>query len=335
MREFRGMKLDRDIFRATAHAATTNKIMNPIETIDHHYLGIPRSIASFLIETTAGLLLIEAGPGSTLPQLEAGLARHGVRLRDIQHLVLTHIHLDHAGAAGRIAREGAMVYVHHFGVKHLVDPTKLIDSATRIYGDQMDRLWGPMEPVPSDHIRAVHDNDVLRFGDTELRAIETPGHARHHHAYALNIAGEKLCFVGDAAGICVLDVPPAAFIAVPTPPPEFDLDAWLASINRLDAEAFDAIYLTHYGKRHDAPAHFAALRKALREEAAFIEHKMNEGCERNAIVNAYMEMVRIKAIAAGITSYDVERYVSTNLLTMNVDGIIRWLTKRTGVRGNE
>src|SRR5262245_25291816 len=124
--------------------------MSDIHTIDLHYLGIPQAIASFVILDRSGAVLIETGPASTLEHLTAGLAGLGLQLSDVRHVLVTHIHLDHAGAAGHLARHGAAIHVHEFGAKHLIDPTKLIDSATRIYGDQMERLWGSIIPVPRE-----------------------------------------------------------------------------------------------------------------------------------------------------------------------------------------
>src|SRR5262249_30206501 len=156
------------------------------------------------------------------------------RLTDIRHALVTHIHLDHAGAAGHLAQHGTHIYLHEFGGPHLIDPSRLIDSATRIYGDQMDHLWGRLIPVPEHLVHPVRDGDGLNPDGLRITAIEPPGHARHHHAFALEIDGERIGFAGDAAGIIMPGIPepPAGtFMVVPTPPPEFDLQAWLTSID--------------------------------------------------------------------------------------------------------
>jgi glyoxylase-like metal-dependent hydrolase (beta-lactamase superfamily II) len=276
-------------------------------------------------------VLIETGPASTLAAMRAGLARLDLRLEDIRHALVTHIHLDHAGAAGELARHGTRVHVHEFGAKHLIDPSKLIDSARRIYRDQMERLWGTLVPVPADLIHAVNDGDVIEVEGVGLRAIETPGHARHHHAFALEIDGEKFGFVGDAGGFNARAVS-ETFISVPTPPPEFDLEAWLKSIERLRAERFDAIYLTHFGRVDDVDAYLAKLAAILPRHATFVKQRMDAGADRAAILAEYVEWNRRDAAAHGIGDADFARYVSRNLLTMNVDGMLRYWAKQSEAR---
>lgn len=313
-----------------------------IHTIDLHYLGIPGAIAAYVLigpPPRSEPILIETGPTSTLEHLAVGLAALNLKLPDIRHALVTHIHLDHAGAAGELARHGTQIYVHEFGAKHLIDPSRLIDSATRIYGDQMERLWGRITAVPTPQITPLRDGDVLRLGGLEINVIETPGHARHHHAFAI----EDVCFTGDAAGITVPRGPSRAgeshdacdgresqharFIAVPTPPPEFDLEGWLASIDRLQRRNFSAIYPTHFGRCESPAAHFECLRILLNNNAHFVRAAIEQGRARDAILKSYIEWNRRQAHADGISDLDFARYVSTNLLTMNVDGMIRYWTK--------
>lgn len=297
-----------------------------IETIDLSYLEIPNAIAAFVVFGPNGPVLIETGPASTLEHLSSGLARIGLRLEELQHALVTHIHLDHAGAAGHLARNGTQIYVHEFGAKHLIDPSRLIDSATRIYGRQMDRLWGSIIPVPPDRVTPVHDGDVIDAGGLQITAIETPGHARHHHAFAI----EDICFVGDVGGISVPGVPEppeGRFISVPTPPPEFDPKAWHASIERLRAMNFAAIHLTHFGMRRNVDAHFARLHQLIDEHAEFVRRHRAEGLSRDEILRRYIEWNRREARADGVSDLAFSHYVSTNLLTMNVDGILRHWSK--------
>lgn len=304
--------------------------MSPlIHTIDLMYLGIPRAIAAFVVIGPQGPVLIETGPASTLDQLIAGLDSLGLRPKDIRHALVTHIHLDHAGAAGRLAQNGTMIHVHEFGAKHLVDPSKLVDSATRIYGEQMDRLWGRMAPVPAACVSAVRGGDVIEVEGLRFTAIETPGHARHHHAYSI----DDVCFAGDAAGIIVPGVPEpprGRFITVPTPPPEFDLEAWLASIDRLQELRFRAIHLTHFGERRDPHAHFARLREVIPQHAAFVRKELDAGRPRQEILERYVAWNREEAATDGVDDLDFSRYVSRNLLTMNVDGILRYWKVASG-----
>jgi glyoxylase-like metal-dependent hydrolase (beta-lactamase superfamily II) len=300
-----------------------------IHTIDLNYLGIPGAIAAYLIIGDDGPILIETGPASTLESLRKGVVDCGFQLNDIRHALVTHIHLDHAGAAGHLAQHGTQIYVHEFGAKHLIDPSKLIESATRIYGDQMDRLWGRMIAIPAERVTPVHDGDVINVGGLQLRALETPGHARHHHAFSLG----DICFTGDIAGITlptsiVPEPPHGKFVAIPTPPPEFDPHAWITSIDRLLREKFAAIYPTHFGIRRNVKPHFERTKSLVVESAEFVRERMEYGHDRNRILREYIEWNRQMAAAESVSDRDFAMYASTNLLTMNIDGIIRYWQKR-------
>src|SRR5688500_5608127 len=170
-----------------------------VVTLDLNFQGRPHAIASYLIRHPKGdgVVLIESGPGSTRAGLEAGLAKEGLSPHDVTHLLLTHIHLDHAGAAGWLARQGADVYVHPVGAPHMLDPEKLLASATRIYGDRMDLLWGEFLPVPEDKLHVVRERQERVIGNLGFLPINTPGHAEHHYAYIF----EDICFSGDVGGV--------------------------------------------------------------------------------------------------------------------------------------
>lgn len=306
-----------------------------IHTIDLQYLGIPQAVAAFVILDPAKRVdpvLIETGPSSTLPALQAGLATLGVALADVKHALVTHIHLDHAGAAGHLAANGTHVHVHEFGARHLIDPGKLITSATRIYGDQMDRLWGTLKPVPESQVHPVRDNDIVETSGLRFRAIETPGHAKHHHAFALESQYEKVCFIGDAGGFNARAVS-ESFVSIPTPPPEFELESWLSSIDRLQRENFDALYLTHFGRVDDVDGHLRRLREILPQHANFVRERLAKEVPRDAILDEYIEWNRLDAAKHGIGEHDFARYISRNLLTMNVDGILRYWSKRESSSG--
>ena len=197
-----------------------------IHTLDLLFQNVPQAIAAYLVIGPEGPLLVETGPGSTLQNLKAQLGRHGLAPQDIGQVLVTHIHLDHAGAAGWWGQQGAQIYVHHVGAPHLIDPSRLLASAARIYGDQMDTLWGPMLPTPAEKVTAVYDGDIIQAGGLEFLALDTPGHARHHHVYRLG----NLAFTGDAAGI---QLPDSRLIDLPAPPPEFELEVWQQTIDRL------------------------------------------------------------------------------------------------------
>lgn len=228
--------------------------------IDLEHMGRPESLAACLLETTDGPLVIDPGPTSTLPRLRAGLEAQGYQIADLSALLLTHIHLDHAGGSGTIARENprVRVYVHEAGAPHLVDPAKLLNSATRLYGARMDELWGEVAPVPAGRVSPLTGGERLSLGGRLLEVAYTPGHAWHHVSYFEPESG--VAWVGDTAGVmsprlpCVLPV---------TPPPDFDLEAWLASIHRIRQWEPKEILLTHYGPSTEPAHHLEELRSGL------------------------------------------------------------------------
>ena len=228
--------------------------------LDLEHLGRTQSVAACLLETAAGPLIVDPGPTVSLPRLRAGLARHGYALERLGGLLLTHIHLDHAGASGVLVREvpGLRVYVHEAGAPHLIDPTKLLNSATRLYGDRMGELWGEVAPIPAERVTVLRGGERLRFGERVMEVAYTPGHATHHVSYF--DPASRTAFVGDTAGI----YGPAFPVVLPvTPPPDFDLEAWLASIARILEWHPDQIVLTHFGTGRDPQRHFEELRRGL------------------------------------------------------------------------
>lgn len=232
----------------------------PYSLIDLEHMGRPESVAACLLETGDGPVLVDPGPASTIAKLNAGLAARGHQLSDLAALLLTHIHLDHAGASGTLAREAPrlQVYVHEAGAPHLADPSRLLGSATRLYGDQMETLWGEFAPVPAQRITPLRGGEQLRLGGRSLEVAYTPGHAWHHVSYFEPASG--VAFVGDTAGIFGPRLP----VVLPvTPPPDFDLTAWLASIERILDWDPSELVLTHYGPARPPRAHLAALRDGL------------------------------------------------------------------------
>src|SRR5574341_2172185 len=165
--------------------------------LDLNFQGKTQAIASYLIKHSTGAVLIESGPSSTLPGLQAGLAAKGLAASDVTHVRLTHIHLDHAGAAGWLARQGAQIYVHPVGAPHMINPERLLASARRIYGDRMESLWGEFLPVPESQLKVPKDAEEIEIGKLGFLPINTPGHAEHHYAYLF----EDICFSGDIGGV--------------------------------------------------------------------------------------------------------------------------------------
>lgn len=292
-----------------------------IEIIDLEFQGHPGLIASFLIFGPEGHVLVESGPGSTLVAMKSGLAKHGLEPGDIDTLFLTHIHFDHAGAAGWWAQQGAKVVVHPIGAPHLVDPSRLINSATRIYGDRMETLWGDILPAPGENVIAVADGDVVEAAGLSFTAIYTPGHASHHHAYRLG----DVAFVGDCAGIRGGGTP---WLDLPAPPPEFNRELWKASLERLRAESLETIYRTHFGPRSDVATELDQTEELIDRTAEKIHELMDEGLERGEIVQRYREWMVEVALADGA---DPERLADDEVLNprhMSADGVMRYWKKR-------
>ena len=240
--------------------------MTRVEPIDLLHGGAERVIASYVIETDDGPALLDCGPSSCLPALRAGLAARGLGVQDIRHLLLTHIHLDHAGATGVLVREhpGLQVHVSEIGAPHLIDPSRLEASARRLYGDAFDSLWGELSPVPQENVHLVGGR-VLG-----LECFASPGHARNHVSY---LHADGTLFSGDSLGVRIA---PARFVVAPTPPPEIDLEAWQQTLSATERRAPARLALTHFGVFEDVLDHIARLRETLHEWAERVAHGMDE-----------------------------------------------------------
>jgi glyoxylase-like metal-dependent hydrolase (beta-lactamase superfamily II) len=294
----------------------TSKII----ALDLNLQGIPRTIASFLIPHNYGVILVESGPGSTLPELERGLATHGYSFVDISDVLLTHIHLDHAGAAGWLAQQGAQVYVHEVGAPHMLNPEKLIKSATRVYGDLMDTLWGKFLPVPEEKLTILTDGAELDLHGLSIQALDTPGHACHHLAYRF----EDICFTGDVGGV---RLPGPSFLHLPTPPPEFHIESWRESIAKLKAAAFKRIAPTHFGIYDDVNWHLDALDQTLDEVEQWLEAILPTIYERPALQQPFADWEYARCEAAGLDEATLHAYSLAMPLGMGADGIWRYWDK--------
>lgn len=293
-----------------------------IETLDLGFSGIAEVIAAFLVFGPEGPVLVESGPGSTLPTLVARLAEHGVSPEEVRHVLVTHIHLDHAGAAGWWAEQGATIYVHAVGAPHLIDPAKLLASAERIYGERMETLWGETLPAAAEHVVAVEDGQGIEANGLRFFALSTPGHARHHLVYRLG----DVAFVGDAAGIRIGE---RSWIDLPAPPPEFDLEAWKESLARLRREPLATIYRTHFGPTKDVDRQLDRFEALLEEAAVSVRQMMEDGLAREEMIERFSELMRRRAEELGIESPAFRAYELANPRTMSIDGIARYWRKRT------
>jgi glyoxylase-like metal-dependent hydrolase (beta-lactamase superfamily II) len=237
----------------------------PPEPIDLHHQA-PGIVGCYLLETNDGPALFDCGPTSTIAHLKAGLAQQGLDLMDIRHLLLSHIHLDHAGAAGVLVRQNPWLQVHvsEVGAPHLVDPTRLEASARKLYGMAFDDLWGELAPVPASNVHDV-GNRLLGF-----ECFPTPGHAWHHVSY---LDSEGTLYAGDAVGVRLEG---ARFVMPPCPPPELDLEAWEETITEIERRAPARLALIHFGAFDDVQEHLSALRETLSSWGQRVEDGMDE-----------------------------------------------------------
>lgn len=292
----------------------------PVTPLDLNFQGRPLAIASYLIRHSAGVVLVESGPGSTLPALEAALAREGLSPRDVTHVLLTHIHLDHAGAAGWFSRQGAEILVHPVGAPHLLQPEKLIASATRIYGDRMQSLWGEFLPVEESRLRAVADGEEIVIGNLRFVAVNTPGHAEHHYAYLF----EDLLFSGDVGGV---RIPGYSYLRVPMPPPELHIERWRESVTRMRGLHPARIAPTHFGIFDDPDWQFTAIEEGLNSAERWLEQVMPNDPPAEEMRHSFTEWMELQGREIGLTPEVTQAYELANPLGMSADGLARYWKK--------
>lgn len=295
-----------------------------IITLDLNFQGLSGAIAAYLIPHARGGILIESGPGSTLPALERALQNHHLRPSDITDVLLTHIHLDHAGAAGWMARQGARIHVHPVGAPHLLDPEKLLASAARIYGDQMEKLWGEFLPVPPANLHIVEDNEVIEIEGLHLRALDTPGHAAHHYVYLF----DQVLFSGDVGAVRIGGL---QHLRLPMPPPEFNLELWRASLERLQqafrAGEFNLIAPTHFGVHGDPAWHLQAIGEALDEVEAWMLEVMPTQPSVETLRRQFLDWTLQRSLNAGLGKNELDPLEAANPSGMSADGIYRYWRK--------
>ena len=278
-----------------------------VAPIDLQHQGVERVIGAYLIETADGSALFDCGPASALPVLEAGLRERGLDLADVRHLLLSHIHLDHAGAAGAIVREHPHVQVHvsAIGAPHLVDPSRLEASARRLYGDSFDDLWGELVPVPEENVHVVGDEVV------GLACFPTPGHASHHVCFA---HADGTLYAGDAAGVRIA---PSRLVLPPTPPPDVDVGAWSATLDELERRAPKQLALVHFGVFDDVGRHLAELRSRLGEWEQIVE----DGATQDEFV------ARAHAGLGELDDDDLQAVERAMPMWQSYAGLKRWVEK--------
>jgi len=294
---------------------------NSIHTLDLNFMGVAGTIAAYLIPHKHGAILIETGPGATLEALRESLRPHGYELADISDVLLTHIHLDHAGAAGALSRLGANVYVHHVGFPHMLNPDKLLASAARIYGEMMDELWGEMLPVESDRLIALQNGDDVEIEGLYFHAIDTPGHANHHLAYK----HQDICFSGDIGGVRLYGLD---HLQLPMPPPELHLGKWRESLSRIAAEEFSYIAPTHFGIYDDVDHHLFRITKTLDITEQWIKIIMGNQPTPEKLNIEFSHWVHEQAQKDGLSQHQIEAFETANPSWMSPLGIYRYWRKQ-------
>lgn len=287
-----------------------------IHVIDLNFLEEKEAIASFLIETSEGLILIESGPETTFNRLTQQINSKGFDWKEIKYLLLTHIHFDHAGAAWKFAQNGTKVFVHPIGLPHLQNPEKLWNSAAMIYGEDMERLWGEMRPINKENLIAVDDGDEIKLGETTLKVWYTPGHAIHHNAYQL----DDVIFTGDVAGVKIHQGP----VVPPCPPPDINLKQWKASIQKLKNLDPKSLYLTHFAKVNNPSFHLFNLELMLENWANWIKPYYDNQTDPQEIIPKFKTYTKYQLIEQGVSSEDLVKYEYANPSWMSVTGLLRY-----------
>lgn len=297
-----------------------------IHILDTRQLGHAGIVAATALETNDGVVLFDTGPESTFQNVVDALRQHGLSPNDVRHVFLSHIHFDHAGAAWRFAGPsgaggiGATVYVHPRGAPHLIDPTKLIESATRIFGDDMERLWGKIAPVPADRVKILEDNDAVRVAQFEIRAIATPGHASHHHVYHW----DNDVFGGDIAGVRIGNGPPIP----PFVPPELHVESWRESIGKIRALNAANLYLPHFGRIIGPVSdHLDAVDERVARWSEWLRERIRAEEDESKLRPAFAHYEHTELRKGGASEDDIQGYEAADPSYMAVGAAIRYWRK--------
>lgn len=291
--------------------------------LDTRHGGVSGTIGVYLLPLDGdAFALVETGPGSTLRTLRAGIDEAGFELEHLEAILVTHIHLDHAGAAGELTKAtGARLYVHERGAKHLIDPSRLMASAERVYGNQLGSLWGTMEPAPEDRVQSLADGDRIELSGRTLEAIDSAGHATHHHCFLLD---DGSLLTGDAAAV---RLPGSRVIRPALPPPEADLETWEATIAKLRKREPSRLLLTHFGEVRDADAHLERIPRRNRAWADEVLEGMQTGDDFEALVRRMRALELAELVADGAEATTIERHRRTSDAHMTVLGLTRYWKK--------
>jgi glyoxylase-like metal-dependent hydrolase (beta-lactamase superfamily II) len=292
--------------------------------LDTNWMGRPRSIAAALLESDGHRAIIDPGPASTLPTLRQHLDSRGIGVSDLNAILLTHIHLDHAGATGALIKENPNleVYVHKAGMLHMADPSKLLASAERLWPGELGHLFGETLPVPFGNLRMLKGGETLALGSRNLDVVYTPGHASHHVSYF--DASDGTAFVGDTTGFHIEGQP---FVVPLAPPPDIDLEIWNASLDAIAARVPARLFLTHFGYSDDPAAHIAEYRQNLQRWSALAQEILRSTPDDRGGLQAFVSAASSE-IERHVTGAEAEHYVFNCGLNLTWLGLRRYHQKR-------
>ncbi|GAC1406535.1 MAG: MBL fold metallo-hydrolase [Ktedonobacteraceae bacterium] len=289
------------------------------------FQGEEEIIGSYLLSGGNELAVIDPGPGSMLEPLLAAIRKAGFDPQDVTHLLATHVHLDHAGVVGSLVKHmpKAKVYAHSKGAPHLLDTTKVVASATRIYGDRMQQLWGEIAPTPADRLQTIEGGDILNVAGRRLEVHYTPGHAVHHVVFFDAHSGDL--FAGDTAGVRLQGVD---YVRPPTPPPDIDLEAWFDSIDTIKKLRPDVLYLGHFGATRNATRHLERLREQLISWGNTVLEAMRGGKSEQEILDLLIAQTEPALQRVTNDPNALKRYEIATNYAMTVQGYMRYWRKK-------
>jgi glyoxylase-like metal-dependent hydrolase (beta-lactamase superfamily II) len=295
-----------------------------LDYVDLDFLGRPGIIATAILHGSPGIALIDPGPATTVPNLTSALTRKGIRFEDVRQILVTHIHLDHSGGVGSIVEKypHIEILVHRRGAPHLIDPTRLLASAGRLYAEDMD-MWGEVKPVPESRVRILDGGETLEIVGREVKVEYTPGHASHHASY-LDTAS-RVAFVGDTAGIRRGS---GTFVMPPTPPPDIDLEAWRVSEQKILAWDPDTLFLTHFGPHAGARQHFQNMFENIEAWSSIVRRLLadpsfsDDARQQHFTEEAYFDLMR------RVGEAEAGGYTKAGGLNYSYQGLARYWRKR-------
>ena len=294
--------------------------------VDLRFLDTPQIIGTAVFQSPHGVTLLDPGPTTCLDTLGRSLAAHGIGIADIETILLTHIHLDHAGATGALvaANPRMVVFVHERGAPHMIDPSRLLASATRLYGAEMDRLWGRVDPVPARNLRVLKGGEQVTVAGKRLQVAYTPGHASHHVSFLDEES--RIAFVGDTAGIHVTGL---QYVMPAAPPPDIDLEAWTESARAIIAWQPRTLLLTHFGPTDRVATHFQELMERIEEMNRHVRALLARELSDEAREEAFVAEVG-RALRRELPETDARKYANGGPARYTYQGLARYWRKKLG-----